>query len=201
MTNSGITPGIHHPVFLGFGSLLPEPTLREFIPLMRFLAQPIGGHKFPSVGVIVCNTPRPAAPCMDAGTADARVVMVLFEVVAEVTDQGMIDPDLANAVFPKGAVHEFGNGLPNPTESYLPCPEDPENSDNAAIIGLPFRTPDLSERRECRRSGQNDWDRCVLAKFFVNVPHQLKVPVIVKRLTTFMHRNTPAGMGHRVEFH
>ncbi len=189
------------PRFSCAGRLLPEPALREFIPLMCFLAEPVGDDQFPSVGIIVGNTARPAAPCMDAGTADPGVIVVMFEVVAEVTDQRIVDPDLADTVFPQRTIHKFGNGLPDPAEGNLAGPEDAKDADNPAIIGLSFRAPDLSEWCECRRCGQNNRDRGVRAKFFVHVPHQFKVPVIVEGLPAFMHRDTPPGMGHRVEFH
>ena len=81
----------------------PEPAFRKFIPFICFLAEPVGGDLVPAMGVIVCNTARPAAPCMDAVTADARVAMVQFEVVAEVTDYRVAEPDLADAVFPERA--------------------------------------------------------------------------------------------------
>jgi len=99
MANSGI----HLPVFSSFERQLPESALREFVPLTGVLAKPMGGDQVPAMGVIMCNTARPAAPCMDAVTADARVAMVQFEVVAEVTDYRVAEPDLADAVFPERA--------------------------------------------------------------------------------------------------
>ncbi len=83
----------------------------KFVPFIGFLAEPVWGHQVPAIGVIMCNTASPAAPYMNAVTADARIVKVIVKVmvkvmvkiVAEFQDHRVVNPDLADAVFPKRA--------------------------------------------------------------------------------------------------